>query len=166
MLIFGGYHPWKNILSDGCSWMNPIKRQAHVHWAGDITDGQGQTTTESKALDSAPVSFGSRFEKASGTNPEELVAAAHASCFTMMLVKLLSDDKKSVEQIDTRATVLMEKSNGSPRLSEIHLFTQGKVTGMDQQAFQSFAEKAKEQCPVSVLLKPGLNKIVLEAKLI
>ena len=145
--------------------MKEIKRQARVHWTGDLGSGRGQTTTESKVLDGEIYSVASRFENGSGTNPEELIAAAQASCFSMMLAKILGDQKKSIEQIDTNATVVMRQENGGAKISELHLRTEAKVIGMNAYEFQKAAEEAKENCPVSMLLKPGLEKITLEAKL-
>lgn len=146
--------------------MKEINRGAYVHWAGDLISGRGQITTDSKALDGAIYSTPARFEQASGTNPEELIAAAHAACFSMMLSKVLGDRKKSIEQIDTKATVLMEQDAARVVISAVHLKTEAKVLGMDQNEFREAAEEAKEKCPVSALLRPGLQKITLEANLV
>lgn len=145
--------------------MNEIKRSAHVHWAGDLRSGRGQIMTPSKALDGVIYSFASRFEKGTGTDPEELIAAAHAACFSMMLSKIISDEKKSIDEINTTATVVL-RMEGGPRISEIHLKTEAKVAGMSDVEFAAAAEKAKENCPVSQLLKPGLEKLSLESKLV
>jgi len=145
--------------------MKEIKSSAHVHWAGDLRNGRGMTTTESKVLDGAFYSVASRFEHGEGTNPEELIAAAHASCFTMMLAKLLADQKISVEELNTDATVVLEQQNGQARITRIDLKTSGKALGMSAEAFRKTAEQAKENCPVSTLLKPGLKNITLEAQL-
>jgi lipoyl-dependent peroxiredoxin len=146
--------------------MKEIKRDARVHWAGSLMSGRGQITTGSKALDGTMYSVPSRFEQESGTNPEELIAAAHAACFTMMLAKVIGDQKKSLEQIDTRATVLLRQDGAKFTIAEIHLQTQARVTGMNQEEFRKAAEEAKETCPVSALLKPGLENIRLEATLL
>ena len=145
--------------------MKETKREARVHWAGDLRSGKGQISTPSKAIDGALYSVSSRFEQGAGTNPEELIAAAEASCFSMMLAKILSDQKKSVNQIDTNATVVLRFDNGHAKISEVHIRTEAQVEGMDAEAFRQAAEQAKENCPVSTLLKPGLEKITLEAKL-
>ncbi|MDB6028785.1 MAG: peroxiredoxin, OsmC subfamily [Verrucomicrobiales bacterium] len=108
----------------------------------------------------------SRFENGTGTNPEELIAAAQASCFSMMLAKIVGDQKKSIDEINTNATVVLRQENGSAKISEVHLRTEAKVTGMSQEEFRKAAEQAKETCPVSTLLKPGLEKITLEANLV
>ena len=144
--------------------MSEIKRSANVHWAGDLTSGRGQITTESKALNGAEYSVPTRFKDEKGTNPEELIAAAHASCFSMMLAKILTDQKRSVEQIDTKATVVMNMDPAGPKITEIHLETQGKVMGTSNEEFQKAAEEAKEKCPISNLLRAGLQKITLQAK--
>ena len=94
--------------------MKEIKRQARAHWAGDLRSGKGQTTTESKVLEGELYSVPSRFEKGAGTNPEELIAAAQASCFSMMLAKIIGDQQRSLEQIDTNATVVLRQENGRP----------------------------------------------------
>src|SRR5678816_4700545 len=111
--------------------MKETKREARVHWAGDLRSGKGQVSTPSKAIDGALYSVSSRFEQGAGTNPEELIAAAEASCFSMMLAKILSDQKKSVNQIDTNATVVMRVENGHVKISEVHLRTEAQVEGMD-----------------------------------
>src|SRR5690606_38671168 len=100
-----------------------------------------------------------------GTNPEELIAAAHASCFSMMLAKILGDQNKTPEQISTTATLTMRMDASGPKITGIALQTEAWVPGMDSQAFQHAANEAKEKCPVSVLLRPGLDQITLDAKL-
>jgi len=144
--------------------MKEIKSSAHVHWAGDLPNGRGQTTTESKSLNGALYSVASRFEHGERTNPEELIAAAHASCFTMMLAKLIGDQKISLEELSTDATVVMRQQDGQAKITQIHLKTRGKAVGMEAGAFRKTAEQAKETCPVSTLLKPGLEQITLETE--
>ncbi len=146
--------------------MKEFKRSAHVHWAGDLRNGRGLTTTDSRALESELSSVSSRFGQSPGTNPEELIAAAQASCFSMMLAKILGDQKKSIDEINTNATVVLRQENGSAKISEVHLHTEAKVAGLSQDEFQKAAEEAKETCPVSTLLKPGLEKITIEAQLV
>ena len=146
--------------------MKEIKRQARVHWAGVVfAAAAGKPPRKARLWMARCFQHHRDLNKAIATNPEELIAAAQASCFSMMLAKILSDQKQSVEQIDTNATVVMRQENGHPKISEIHLRTEAKVIGMDANAFQKAAEEAKENCPVSVLLKPGLEKITLEATL-
>jgi lipoyl-dependent peroxiredoxin len=146
--------------------MKEIRREASVHWAGDLRNGRGLTTTQSKTLDAELYSVNSRFEKGTGTNPEELIAAAEASCFSMMLAKIISDQKKSIDEINTNATVVMRQENGGAKISEVHLRTEAKIAGMNDEEFKRAAEQAKETCPVSALLKPGLEKMTVEAKLV
>ena len=146
--------------------MKEIKRSARAQWAGDLRNGRGLTTTESQTIDGAMYSVASRFEKGTGTNPEELIAAAEASCFSMMLAKIISDQKMSIDEINTKATVTLKQENGRAKISEVHLSTEAKVAGMDEESFKKAAEQAKDSCPVSTLLKPGLEKMTLEAKLI
>jgi osmotically inducible protein OsmC len=145
--------------------MKEIKSSAHVRWLGDLQHGSGQISTESKVLEGAVYSVASRFEHAEGTNPEELIAAAHASCFTMMLGKLLADQKIVVEELSTDATVVMRQDAGQATITQIHLKTSGKAAGLNEESFRKIAEQAKETCPVSRLLKPGLEQMSLEARL-
>ena len=146
--------------------MKQIKRDGRAHWAGGLQDGRGTVSTGTNTIDLAMYSVSSRFENGTGTNPEELIAAAHASCFSMMLAKVLSDQKKSVDEIDTKATVTMSFIDGSPKITEVHLQTQGVVAGIEPEEFKRAAEQAKEQCPVSKLLRNGLDKITLDARLV
>jgi osmotically inducible protein OsmC len=144
--------------------MKEIQSSAHVHWSGDLANGRGQTTTESKALDGALYSVASRFEHGEGTNPEELIAAAHASCFTMMLAKLIADQKVSLEELSTDATVVMRQQDRQAKITQIHLKTRGKAIGMNAESFRKTAEQAKDTCPISTLLKPGLQQLTLETQ--
>jgi osmotically inducible protein OsmC len=146
--------------------MKEITRHARAHWAGGLMDGRGTTSTGSKTIDEAMYSVPSRFENGTGTNPEELIAAAEASCFSMMLAKILSDQHKTVDEINTTATVVLRQENGSAKISEIRLETNGTVAGIAPEDFRKAAEQAKENCPVSKLLSPGLEKITLDAKLV
>jgi osmotically inducible protein OsmC len=160
-----GLKNWKQHESER-EQMKEIKRQSHVHWAGDLRNGKGQITTQSKALDGAFYSVPSRFENGTETNPEELIAAAHAACFSMMLAKIIGGQKQSLEQINTNATVVLRFEDGGAKVTEVHLRTEAKVTGMSAEAFKSAAEQAKQTCPISVLLSPGLEKMTLEAELV
>lgn len=111
-------------------------------------------------------SFRSRFEDGAGTNPEELIAAAHASCFSMALSKILGDQGHAPEKISTKASLTLSKTEAGFKISKLHLQTEGRVAGMDEAAFREAAEKAKANCPVSMLLKPGLETLTLDAKLL
>jgi lipoyl-dependent peroxiredoxin len=146
--------------------MKEIKRFARAHWAGDLLHGKGMTSTQSNVLDGTFFSVPSRFENGTGTNPEELIAAAQASCFSMMLAKILGDQHQSIDEINTKATLTLRQDNGHTKISELHLETEAKVAGIDAESFRKAAEEAKNTCPVSMLLQPGLEKVTLDAKLI
>jgi osmotically inducible protein OsmC len=107
----------------------------------------------------------SRFENAKGTNPEELIAAAHASCFTMMMAKILGDMKKTPKDISTKATLTLSQKIGEWKIWKIHLETEVSGEGIDEESLKHAAEQAKEKCPVSVLLKPGLEVITVGVRL-
>ena len=145
--------------------MADIVRTASASWNGDLRNGKGTTSTGGGGLKDLPYSFHSRFEQGPGTNPEELIAAAHASCFSMALSKILGDRGHAPENITTRANLTMVKTEAGFKVTRIDLQTEGRVPGMDQAGFQEAANLAKENCPISVLLKPGLERISLEAKL-
>lgn len=145
--------------------MGDITREGRAVWRGGLKDGQGSASTGSGHLKDVPYSVPSRFENGKGTNPEELIAAAHASCFSMMLAKILGDQGKTAQQINTTATLTMRMDASGPKITAIRLQTQAQVPGLDQAGFQRAADEAKAKCPVSVLLAPGLEKISLEAKL-
>ena len=127
--------------------------------------GAGKTSTGSGVLRDVPYSVPSRFESGKGTNPEELIAAAHASCFSMMLAKLLGDEKKTPKDIRTKATLTLSNNSGGWKISTIALETEVSGDGLDAETVKRIAGQAKEQCPISVLLKPGLESITLDAKL-
>ena len=145
--------------------MPEIKREGRAVWKGGLKDGQGTTSTQSGFLKDLPYSVPSRFENAKGSNPEEMIAAAHASCFSMMLAKILGDQNKSPQQISTSATLTMRVDNAGVKITSIHLVTEAQVPGMDQGAFQNAATEAKDKCPVSGLVRPGLDSLTLEARL-
>jgi len=145
--------------------MADIQRQASAHWSGDLRSGSGKTSTGSGVLRDVPYSVPSRFESAKGSNPEELIAAAHASCFSMMLAKLLGDAGKKPGDIRTTATLTMGQRGGGWKITKVHLETRVSGEGLDAATLSRVAEQAKEQCPVSVLLKPGLEEVTLDAAL-
>jgi osmotically inducible protein OsmC len=157
--------PERAILNAKGETMPDIKREGRAVWKGGLRDGSGTTTTQSGFLKDLPYSVPSRFENAKGTNPEELIAAAHASCFSMMLSKILGDQGKTAQQISTTATLTMRMDASGPKISGIHLVTEASVPGMDAAAFQKAAQEAKEKCPISNLLRPGLESLTLDAKL-
>ena len=145
--------------------MADIQRQASAHWSGELLRGSGKTSTSSGALCDVPYSVPSRFENAKGTNPEELIAAAHASCFSMMLAKLLGDAKKTPRDIHTNASLTLSNASGGWKITKIHLQTEVSAEGLDADTLNRVAGQAKEQCPISVLLKPGLESLTLDVKL-
>jgi osmotically inducible protein OsmC len=145
--------------------MADIQRTGEAHWKGELLKGAGTVGTGSGVLRDVPYSVPSRFENAKGTNPEELLAAAHAGCFSMMLAKVLGDQKKVASAIDTKATLTLGQRGGGWKIVKVHLETQVAGEGIDAAVLKSAADVAKEQCPVSVLLKPGLEALTLEARL-
>jgi lipoyl-dependent peroxiredoxin len=145
--------------------MADITRSANATWTGDLKGGKGSTSTGSGGLRDTNYSFHSRFENGAGTNPEELIASAHASCFSMALSKVLGDSGGTPQRISTKATLTLKKTDTGFKVSGIHLETEGQVSGMEEGAFRQAAEKAKDNCPISVLLKPGLESLTVDAKL-
>lgn len=139
-----------------------MKRRASAVWQGNLKDGRGTVSTASGVLSDTPYSFTTRFEEGAGTNPEELVAAAHAGCFSMALSVQLGNAGLVPERIDTTATVTFEKLDEGWTVTESRLVTTARVPGADPEAFHAAAESAKAGCPISRLLKA---KITLEAKL-
>ena len=145
--------------------MADIQRHGQAHWTGDLGSGSGKTSSGSGAFRDLPYSVPSRFESGKGTNPEELIAAAHASCFSMMLAKILGDMKKTPKEISTKATLTLAQRGGGWKISTIHLETEAGGEGIDEATLKNAAQQAKEQCPISVLLKPGLESITLDVRL-
>jgi lipoyl-dependent peroxiredoxin len=138
-------------------------RKASAQWEGTITEGGGQIALGSGAYE-GPYSFQSRFEEGAGTNPEELIGAAHAGCFSMALSGVLTGAGTPPERIETDARVSIVKQGEGFAINKIQLVTRGRVPGIDQDAFQQAAQTAKETCPVSVALG-GVPDISLEATL-
>ncbi len=139
-----------------------MKRNASAMWNGDLKSGKGTISTDSGVLSNTQYSFSTRFENGTGTNPEELIAAAHAGCFSMALSAQLGEAGLVAQSIQTKATVTLEKSGGGFAITEVHLALTAKIPGADQQAFETAAENAKTGCPVSKLLNA---KITLDKKL-
>lgn len=137
-------------------------REGSAHWQGTLRDGLGTVRSGSGALD-ADLSFGSRFEEAAGTNPEELIGAAHAGCFSMALAKLLAEAGHPADTIHTRALVSLEKTGDGFRIATSHLHTRVTAAGIAEEEFRKLAEEAKRGCPVSKALA-GLE-ITLQADL-
>lgn len=141
-----------------------MDRSASAVWHGGLKDGKGTISTQSGTLKETQYSFSTRFENGVGTNPEELVAAAHAGCFTMALSAQLTDAKLVPDTLDTTAVVTMEKTDDGPTITRIHLTTRAKVPNAEKEKFDELAKKAKEGCPVSRLLKAA--EITLDAQLV
>ena len=139
-----------------------MKRTAQAHWQGDLKAGKGTLTAPSGVLKTTPYSFQTRFEDQPGTNPEELIAAAHAGCFTMALSLILGEAKLTAEKMETKADVTLEKQADGYAITAVHLTLRAKIPGADDKTFQDCAAKAKAGCPVSKLLKAN---ITLDAKL-
>ncbi|MES2788836.1 MAG: OsmC family protein [Planctomycetota bacterium] len=140
-----------------------IKRSGSAVWQGGIKDGKGAISTESGALSSYPYGFSSRFEGQRGSNPEELIGAAHASCFTMALSLILGEAKLTAEQMETSAVVTLEQVESGFAITSIHLTLKAKIPGADQATFEQLAAKAKAGCPVSKLFNA---EITLDATLV
>jgi len=139
-----------------------MKRTASALWKGGLKDGKGTMSTESGVLSSAQYSFSTRFENGIGTNPEELIGAAHAGCFSMALSGQLGAAGMTAESIRTTATVTMEKTDAGFTITAIHLDVVAKIPGADAAAFQTAAGNAKSGCPVSRVLNAA---ITMDAKL-
>ena len=140
-----------------------MKRKASALWKGTLKDGKGTISTESGVLSDTQYSFATRFADGKGTNPEELIAAAHAGCFTMAMSLILGEAKLTAEHLETTAEVTLEKVADGFAITAVHLTLKAKVPGADQVKFEELAGKAKAGCPVSKLLNA---KITLDATLV
>ena len=139
-----------------------VNKTASAQWKGGLKDGKGTISTESGALNAQPYGFNTRFEGVKGTNPEELLGAAHAGCFTMALSLMLGEAGFKADQLDTQARVTLEQVDGGFSITAVHLTLTGKVPGMDAAAFQAVADKAKAGCPLSKVIRAP---ITMEASL-
>jgi lipoyl-dependent peroxiredoxin len=139
-----------------------IKRRGSAAWKGGLKDGKGSITTESGALQAYPYGFASRFEGQRGTNPEELLGAAHAGCFTMALSLILGEAGLTAERMETTAEVTLEKVPDGHATTAVHLTLKARIPGADRARFEEHAGQAKAGCPVSKLLKA---EITLDATL-
>ncbi len=139
-----------------------MKTHGSAAWRGGIKDGKGAISTQSGALKDYPYGFSSRFEGKPGTNPEELIGAAHAGCFTMALSLILGEAKLTAEHMETKAEVTLEKVADGFAITAVHLTLRAQVPGADAATFAALADKAKAGCPVSKLLNA---KITLDAAL-
>ncbi len=140
-----------------------MQRYGTAEWSGDLRTGAGAVSTESGALKKAPYGFGSRFESKQGSNPEELVGAAHAGCFSMALSMMLGERQLVPKKIETRATVTLEEQDGGFAVTAVHLDVSANVPDADRATFQEAAQQAKEGCPISKLLTA---EITMDAKLV
>lgn len=134
-----------------------IKRTGSAIWSGGLKDGRGSISTQSRALSEHPYGFASRFEGVAGTNPEELLGAAHAGCFTMALSLMLGEAGLTAERMETTATVVLEKGTEGFSIPSIHLALKAKIPGADDKQFQELAARAKAGCPVSKLFKAEIS---------
>lgn len=134
-----------------------MKRKGKAQWQGTIKEGKGQLSSDSGALHETPYSFRSRFEQGGETNPEELIAAAHAGCFSMALAKMLGDEGLTVSRIDTEATVTLESHDGGFAITAVHLDVNAIVPGATAEQFEQAASQAKSGCPVSKVLNAEIN---------
>ena len=134
-----------------------MKRNASAVWSGGLKDGKGSVSSQSGALSSVPYNFRQRFENDKGTNPEELVAAAHAACFSMALSLFLGDAGMTAERIETTATVSLDPVDGGFAVTSSHLQTTVKIPNADKAAFQKAVEAAKSGCPISKLLNATIT---------
>ena len=134
-----------------------MKRKASAVWTGGIRDGRGKISTDSGVLRDTPYSFTTRFENGAGTNPEELIAAAHAGCFSMALSAQLGSAGLTAERISTSASVTLDKVEGGFAITAVHLEVTAKVPGADSKTFETAANNAKTGCPVSKVLNAAIT---------
>ena len=133
------------------------KKSASAHWEGNLSAGHGTITTTSGVLKETPYSFRDRFEDGVGTNPEELIAAAHAGCFTMALSLFLGNAGFTPEALDTRAEVTLDQVKSAPAVTAIHLTLKARVPGITREKFEELAAFAKANCPISKLLNAPIT---------
>ena len=134
-----------------------MKRKGSAVWKGNLKEGKGTVSTESGVLKDAQYSFSTRFENGIGTNPEELIGAAHAGCFSMALSLQLQNAGLTAEEIRTTATVTLEKTEAGMTVTAVHLDLNARIPGADRQAFETAANNAKAGCPISRLLKADIT---------
>ncbi|BFM08862.1 OsmC family protein [Halioxenophilus aromaticivorans] len=134
-----------------------IVRSASAHWAGTIKEGRGTVSTQSGVLSGQPYGFNTRFEDKQGTNPEELVGAAHASCYAMALSLALTENDTPPESLDVDADVSLEKQDDGFAVTAVALSLKAVVPGVDQETFKDIAEKTKGACPISKLLNAEIS---------
>lgn len=140
-----------------------IVKKASAYWEGDLKSGIGSISTETGVLREAPYGFKARFEGGKGTNPEELIGAAHAGCFSMALSMILGNANLKADSIDTTADVTLDQVDGGFAITAVHLTLKAKIPGATQEQFEKLTNDAKEGCPVSKVLNA---KITLDATLV
>ncbi|HZL57555.1 MAG TPA: OsmC family protein [Bryobacteraceae bacterium] len=141
-----------------------MKRTAQAHWQGDLKAGKGSLTSPSHVLNNTAYSFQTRFENENGTNPEELLAAAHAGCFTMALSGQLASAGLKADSLDTTCTISLEKGDGGFSITASHLDLKAKIPGATKEAFDTAVKAAETGCPVSKLYKTAITvNAVLES---
>ena len=134
-----------------------MKKHASAVWEGDLKTGKGRISTESGALRDSPYGFNTRFEGVAGTNPEELLGAAHAGCFSMALSNILGESGLKAERIETRADVTLDKVEGGFAITAVHLTLKARIPGASEQTFRAAADQAKAGCPVSKVLNAAIT---------
>ncbi|APE43611.1 OsmC family peroxiredoxin [Sulfitobacter alexandrii] len=139
-----------------------IKKSGSAKWSGDLKTGKGHVSTETGVLNDQPYGFNTRFEDGNGTNPEELIGAAHASCFSMALSMILGEHDLVADSIETKATVHLEQKDGGFHVPKVHLDVTASIPGASEEQFAEAAKTAKENCPISKLLTA---EITMDAKL-
>jgi len=137
--------------------MADIERTGTAVWKGDLPHGDGTLSVQSAVLRDEAYTFATRFEDAPGTNPEELIAAAHAGCYSMALANVLSKKGYQVDGLETMATVHLASKDGGFAINKSALRVRGRIPGIDQDTFERLAQQADSECPVSNLLRPGLE---------
>ena len=140
-----------------------IKKTGSAKWSGDLKTGKGHVSTQTGVLDNQAYGFNTRFESGAGTNPEELIGAAHASCFSMALSMVLGGHDLVADSIETTATVYLEQSDGGFSIPKIHLDVTAKIPNATEEQFAEAAQTAKESCPISKLMTA---EITMDAKLV
>ncbi|WP_158917408.1 OsmC family protein [Caulobacter sp. S45] len=134
-----------------------MKTSGSAVWQGGLKDGKGEISTKSGALAAYPYGFASRFEGKPGSNPEELLGAAHAACFTMALSLILNEASLTADRMETTAEVSLDRQDDGFAITAVHLTLKAKIPGVDQAQFQELAAKAKAGCPVSKLFKADIT---------
>jgi len=144
--------------------MSALQRTASATWNGTVKEGQGEISAASGVLSNTPYRFATRFENQPGTNPEELIAAAHAACYSMALTLTLNEKGYQPQQVQTQATCTIASQDGGFKITKMQLETQGQVSDIDAETFNQIAQEAEQICPVSNALRDGVE-IDLKASL-